>query len=155
MHRRDHAGSERLAQRLPELEAAVADAFGVQSVIILRAAKQIRELASARPFGSDTPKSHVAFLAEKPDRAALRSLLELDVALQKLEQLDRQGAQVVELRFFSGLTVPEVAMVLGVSRATVEREWTLAKAWLGAGGKGARSRVGSAGIATVGVRPEP
>ncbi len=57
-------------------------------------------------------------------------LVELDLALEKLEQLDPRGAKVVELRFFAGLTVPQVAAALGVSRATIEREWTAARAWL-------------------------
>ena len=62
------------------LEAAVADAFGVQSVIVLRTAKQIRDLVAAHPYGRNTTKSVVAFLAEKPTRAAVRSLSELDIA---------------------------------------------------------------------------
>ena len=57
-------------------------------------------------------------------------LVELDLALEKLEELDPQEAKVVELRFFAGLTVPQVAATLGVSRATVERDWTAARAWL-------------------------
>jgi RNA polymerase sigma factor (TIGR02999 family) len=57
-------------------------------------------------------------------------LVELDLALEKLEQLDPQEAKIVELRFFAGLTVPQVAAALGVSRATVERDWTAARAWL-------------------------
>jgi RNA polymerase sigma factor (TIGR02999 family) len=57
-------------------------------------------------------------------------LVELDIALEKLERLDPQEAKVVELRFFAGLTVDEVATALDVSRATVEREWTAARAWL-------------------------
>jgi RNA polymerase sigma factor (TIGR02999 family) len=57
-------------------------------------------------------------------------LVELNVALEKLERLDPREAKVVELRFFAGLTVPEVATALGVSRATVERDWTAARAWL-------------------------
>ena len=57
-------------------------------------------------------------------------LMELDLALEKLERLDAQEAKVVELRIFAGLTVPEVAAALGVSRATVEREWTAARVWL-------------------------
>lgn len=57
-------------------------------------------------------------------------LVELDVALEKLARLDPREAQVVDLRFFAGLTVPEVAQALGVSRATVERDWVAARAWL-------------------------
>lgn len=56
--------------------------------------------------------------------------LALDRALQKLEQLDRDQARVVELRFFAGLTVEETAAALAISPRTVKREWALAKGWL-------------------------
>src|SRR5262245_13541338 len=54
----------------------------------------------------------------------------LDAALRKLEALDPDQGRVVELRFFGGLTVEETAAVLGVSPATVKREWAVAKGWL-------------------------
>lgn len=54
-------------------------------------------------------------------------LLEIDEALAKL---DSRQAKIVELRFFGGLTVEEVAAVLGVSKRTVEAEWTMIRAWL-------------------------
>ncbi|HJT82531.1 MAG TPA: ECF-type sigma factor [Chthoniobacterales bacterium] len=54
----------------------------------------------------------------------------LDQALQALEALDQRQARIVELRFFGGLTVEETADLLEISRATVKREWTLAKIWL-------------------------
>jgi len=56
--------------------------------------------------------------------------LDLDRALQKLEQLDPDQARIVEMRFFGGLTVEETAASLGVSPATIKREWALAKGWL-------------------------
>jgi RNA polymerase sigma factor (TIGR02999 family) len=56
--------------------------------------------------------------------------LDLDRALQKLQQLDPDQAQLVEMRFFGGLTVEETAAVLDVSRETVLRDWRLARAWL-------------------------
>ena len=56
--------------------------------------------------------------------------LALNVALEKLEQLDPDQARVVELRFFGGLTVEETATVLAVSPATIKREWAMAKSWL-------------------------
>lgn len=56
--------------------------------------------------------------------------VELDQALQALEALDARKGRMVELRFFGGLTVEETADVLGVSPATVQREWRLAKSWL-------------------------
>lgn len=51
-------------------------------------------------------------------------------ALDGLEQCDATAARIVELKFFSGLTTDEIAGVLGVSRATVVREWRFARAWL-------------------------
>jgi RNA polymerase sigma factor (TIGR02999 family) len=57
-------------------------------------------------------------------------LLALDDALVRLAALDERQARVVELRFFAGLTVEEVAVALGVSARTVASEWRLARAWL-------------------------
>jgi RNA polymerase sigma-70 factor, ECF subfamily len=58
-------------------------------------------------------------------------VLELHEALDRLAALDERQARVVELRFFGGLSVEEVAEALDVSKRTVEGEWTHAKAWLG------------------------
>ena len=57
-------------------------------------------------------------------------VLAVDAALRRLEDLDARQAQVVELRCFAGLTVPEAADVLGVSSATVDRDWQVARRWL-------------------------
>ncbi|MCB9525995.1 MAG: sigma-70 family RNA polymerase sigma factor [Myxococcales bacterium] len=57
-------------------------------------------------------------------------VLALHDALNSLEALDGRQAQVVVMRFFGGLTVPEVAAVLGVSTRTVEGDWAMARAWL-------------------------
>lgn len=57
-------------------------------------------------------------------------LLALDHALTDLAALDPKQAQVVELRFFGGLTIEETADTLGISPATVKRPWTMARAWL-------------------------
>jgi len=57
-------------------------------------------------------------------------VLALDEALSKLATLDREQAQIVELRYFAGLTVEETADVLGSSPATVKRHWAMARAWL-------------------------
>ena len=62
------------------------------------------------------------------ERAA--ELVALDEALKSLASIDPRKCQVVELRFFGGMTVEESAEVLGVSAATVMREWSTAKAWL-------------------------
>ncbi len=57
-------------------------------------------------------------------------VLALDQALAALASVDARQSQVVELRFFAGLNIDEAAEALGMSSATVEREWALAKAWL-------------------------
>jgi len=54
----------------------------------------------------------------------------IDSALQKLEQIDAPQSQIVELRYFGGLTLEETADVAGISVATVKREWSMARAWL-------------------------
>ncbi len=57
-------------------------------------------------------------------------LLDLHEAMVELAERDRQKARVVELRFFAGCTIEETAEALGVSTATVERDWRFARAWL-------------------------
>jgi RNA polymerase sigma-70 factor, ECF subfamily len=67
-------------------------------------------------------------LAISPERS--EDLLALDEALSRLAEIDPRQATIVELRFFAGLSVAEVAEVLGVSKRTVESEWTMVRAWL-------------------------
>ena len=57
-------------------------------------------------------------------------LLAIDEALDRLAVIDEQQARIVELRFFSGLTVEETATALGISPKTVKRDWSVARAWL-------------------------
>ena len=54
----------------------------------------------------------------------------LDDALNGLAQLDQQQSRIVELRFFGGLSIDETSAVLGVSPATVKRDWATARVWL-------------------------
>ena len=65
-------------------------------------------------------------LSSRPDP----DLVALDDALNRLAQVDARKSQVVELRFFGGLSVEETAVALNVSEETVMRDWRLAKAWL-------------------------
>jgi RNA polymerase sigma factor (TIGR02999 family) len=67
---------------------------------------------------------------ELATRAVRGDLLTLDEALQRLESIDQRQSQIIELRFFGGLTVEEISTVLDLSPGTVKREWTLARAWL-------------------------
>jgi RNA polymerase sigma-70 factor (ECF subfamily) len=65
-----------------------------------------------------------------PVHDPVAELLELDEALRRLQNVDDRQARVVELRFFAGMTIEEVAEVLAVSPMTVKRDWTAARAWL-------------------------
>jgi RNA polymerase sigma factor (TIGR02999 family) len=74
----------------------------------------------------------VVSLEEAPavSRDRAREIVALDEALQSLSVIDPRKSEVVELRFFAGLSLEETAEVLKVSSRTVLREWDLAKAWL-------------------------
>ncbi|MFN7914578.1 MAG: sigma-70 family RNA polymerase sigma factor [Vicinamibacterales bacterium] len=65
-----------------------------------------------------------------PAAQTAQEVTELDEALEALAEVDLRKSQVVEMRFFGGLSVEETAAALGVSEATVMRDWKLAKAWL-------------------------
>lgn len=74
-------------------------------------------------------------------------ILDLNAALQRFEELDPRAAKVVELLFFAGLSHAEVAEALGISKATAERDWSAAKAWLN------RELTGPATIELLGRSP--
>jgi RNA polymerase sigma factor (sigma-70 family) len=57
-------------------------------------------------------------------------LLALDEALTRLAGIDSRQSQIIEMRYFGGLTVEETAEAMGLSPATVKREWVMARAWL-------------------------
>jgi RNA polymerase sigma factor (TIGR02999 family) len=79
--------------------------------------------------GGDSPRVN---LDEVPDLSSERGseVIALDDALNRLAQVDPRKAQVIELRFFGGLSVEETAAVLKISADTVMRDWRLARAWL-------------------------
>jgi RNA polymerase sigma factor (TIGR02999 family) len=64
------------------------------------------------------------------DEHDLEQILALDDAFRRLEEVDRQAADVVRLRFFAGLSVAETAHALDLSERTVKREWAFARAWM-------------------------
>ena len=104
-------------------------------------------------------KRHAAKRGDAPRKATLdegllvteehlEDVLALDECLLRLAAIDPQQAHLVELRFFAGLNVEETAAVMGISTATVKREWSSAKAWLNreiTGGKGRDSGAVAAG----------
>ena len=70
--------------------------------------------------------SEVIISSDKPSA----ELIALDDALNKLAEFDKQKSNIVEMRYFGGLTIEEIAEVLGISAASVRRHWNMAKAWL-------------------------
>ena len=100
------------------------------------AAKLIRELLvddtrrrQAEKRGGEGLRVSLAD-AEAVSAPADFDLLALDEALHRLTQNKPQHGRIVELRFFGGLTIAETAALLGISHATVERDWNFARAWL-------------------------
>ena len=87
-----------------------------------RSRKRVKRGAGAFQISLD----EAAILSQ--ERAA--DMVALDDALDNLAAVDKRKSQVVELRFFGGLSIDETAEVLKVSPGTVMRDWTLAKAWL-------------------------
>ena len=79
--------------------------------------------------GGDRHRVFGDIAAPRPEMP-LEDLLALDEALDKLAKDQPAKAELVKLRFFAGLTMPEVAEVLGISLATAERHWTYARTWL-------------------------
>ena len=79
--------------------------------------------------GKDVIRIELDDSLEISDRHGL-NLLEVDEALRLLEAQDADQAKIVEMRFFGGMTIEEVAKALGVSRMTVNRRWEIAKRWL-------------------------
>ena len=87
-----------------------------------------QRLADKRGAGAEKVSIDEVLIDISDERAG--NLIDLDEALQKLAEIDEQKSQLVELRYFGGLSIEETAEVLGVSVATVNRQWRLAKAWL-------------------------
>ena len=68
--------------------------------------------------------------AELPIDSQFDNILALDAALSRLEERDPRKAQIVNLRFFAGLNMQEIAAHLGTSKSTIERDWRFIRAWL-------------------------
>ena len=82
--------------------------------------------AAKRDGGLPVPVDYLDALPVSGDA----ELVALDDALNDLYRTDERAAKIVEMKFFGGLSTPEVSEVLGVSRATVDRDWAMARAWL-------------------------
>jgi RNA polymerase sigma factor (TIGR02999 family) len=103
--------------------------FGVASQLMRRIlVDYARRRTALRRGAGDTKLSLDEDLAA-PGQQDI-DVLAVDDALSTLSKMDLQQSRIVELRFFSGLSIQETADVLGISPATVKREWSIAKAWL-------------------------
>ena len=103
--------------------------LGVAAQAMRRILVDAARARGARKRGGIGPRASLdESLLPAPGRGA--SLVALDDALTALAQVDPRKSQVVELRYFAGLSVAETAAVLGVSAETVQRDWKVAKAWL-------------------------
>jgi len=103
--------------------------FGVSAQLMRRI---LVDMARSRPRAEHGGEAHQTSLDEallvSPKRDT--DLVALDDALNALGEIDPRKSQIVELRYFGGLSVEETAEVLGVASITVIREWNKAKAWL-------------------------
>ena len=103
--------------------------FGIAAEMIRRILIDHARNRQAAKRGDGALKLSLDDALATPDRRDL-DLVALDDALRDPAKFDPQQGRLVELRFFAGLSIEESAEVLGVSTATVKREWTAAKAWL-------------------------
>jgi len=92
--------------------------------IVVDTAREVEVARHDRPAPLSQPRDPVDSCSIEID------LLALDRAMSRLEDIDRSQAEVVELRFFGGLSMPETAALLGLGIATVERRWHDARCWL-------------------------
>ena len=90
------------------------------------------DISRRRARGPDGRSVRIVEIAEAEDASQDRSrdLIAIDDALRELAERDPRKAQIVELRFFGGLNLQEIAEVIGVAPITVSREWAKARAWL-------------------------
>ena len=103
--------------------------FGVAAQMMRRIlVSHARTRQAAKRGGAEQRITFDEGLAATPARDV--NLIALDEALTKLESIDAEKSRMVELRFFSGMSVAETAEVMGVSPRTIDRQWQTAKAWL-------------------------
>lgn len=105
--------------------------FGISAQLMRRIlVDHARQRQAVKRGGSDQQRLSITSAeAAVADQPAL-DLLALNEALDELAQMDPQQGRIVELKFFGGLSIEETAEVLGISHATVERDWKSARAWL-------------------------
>jgi len=104
--------------------------FGIAAKIMRQVLVDRARERNATKRGSGNYKLDLTDVGDIPEKTESLELLALDQALERLASFDEQQTRIVEMRFFGGLSIEETAEAMGISRATVKRDWALAKAWL-------------------------
>lgn len=104
--------------------------FGVAAQMMRRVLVDSARERLAEKRGGGQPKLVLDWLEIESTPAKLEEILAVDQAVERLQELDPQQAKIVELHYFGGLSVKETAAALGVSPRTVDRDWSMARAWL-------------------------
>jgi RNA polymerase sigma factor (TIGR02999 family) len=104
--------------------------FGVAAQLMRRILVDYARSRGAAKRGGSATFVPLDEAGDREPSAAVADVLAIDTALTRLAALDAGQARLVELRFFAGLTVEEIALLLGRSERTIKREWRLARAWL-------------------------
>jgi RNA polymerase sigma factor (TIGR02999 family) len=104
--------------------------YGIAAQMIRRILVDYARSQHAEKRGAGAVKLELDESLAAPQAGADLDLLGLNRALERLAELDERQSRIVELRFFTGLSVDETAEVLQLSAATVKREWNSARAWL-------------------------
>ena len=103
--------------------------FGLAANMMRRVLVNHARDRAAGKRGGSSPRVTLS-MAEGLEQPGELDVMAVDEALEKLSQLDARKSHIVEFKFFTGLTTDEIAELLGISTATVEREWKFARAWL-------------------------
>jgi RNA polymerase sigma factor (TIGR02999 family) len=114
-------GNEHFANRRHFFKAS---ATAMQQILIDNARRKQRLKHGANLVGDELHESRIAMTAPSDE------LLAVNDALAALEQEDPQAAEVVQMRYFVGMTVPQIATALDMAPRTVDRHWAFARAWL-------------------------
>lgn len=104
--------------------------FGIAAVRMRRILVEHARSRLAAKRGGGEYRLSLSRANQLADESRDVSLLALDEALARLEEMDAQKSRIVELRYFGGLTIEETAAALDISPATVKRDWSMARAWL-------------------------
>jgi len=104
--------------------------FGVASRIMRRVLVDHARARLAGKRGAGAEVLNLDWIEVDTGPEKLEEILSVDEALTRLREFDPQQARIIEMHYFTGMTVEETAQALGISSRTVDREWAMARAWL-------------------------